>query len=324
MYYSVLHRTRFRYDTPISESITEARMQPRGDGHQHCLRFQLTTLPQARVFEYTEFAGNVVHYFDVPGRHSQLIITAEAIVETQPAPTLPDALTSAAWLELDELVQAGDYWDYLLPGDLSRPSDRLYAFADQIDMRATHARRRDDPLSALRQINQAIYAMFDYEPKSTDVDSPIDHALEARKGVCQDFSHIMIGLVRTLGIPCRYVSGYLYHAREVTDRRAAPDATHAWVEALLPGLGWVGFDPTNNTLADERHIRVAVGREYGDVPPTRGIHKGVAKEKLTVDVRVQKIDAPPEVRELPPPPPTAWIVEAMALDAQHQQEQQQQ
>jgi transglutaminase-like putative cysteine protease len=124
------------------------------------------------------------------------------------------------------------------------------------------------------------------------VDSPIDDALESRQGVCQDFAHIMIGLARRIGIPCRYVSGYLFH-KAGDKTRSAEGATHAWVEALLPGLGWVGLDPTNNVIASDRHVRTAVGRDYADVPPTRGTFKGSADSQLLVAVRVAPSDAPP-------------------------------
>jgi transglutaminase-like putative cysteine protease len=125
--------------------------------------------------------------------------------------------------------------------------------------------RRGDPLSLLREIKAAIYESFDYKPQSTSVDSPIDDALRMRVGVCQDFAHIMIALARELKIPCRYVSGYLFHEDNGYDRSAS-GATHAWAEAYLPELGWVGFDPTNNLIVGERHIRTAVGRDYADVP----------------------------------------------------------
>jgi transglutaminase-like putative cysteine protease len=131
--------------------------------------------------------------------------------------------------------------------------------------------------------------------KSTSVNSPIEHALRSRKGVCQDFAHIMIALVRNIGIPCRYVSGYLYQGGE--DALALADgATHAWVEAFLPGMGWVGFDPTTNRLAGERHIRTAIGRDYADVPPTMGVMKGKAETQLQVRVRVTPSEAvlPPD------------------------------
>ena len=157
--------------------------------------------------------------------------------------------------------------------------------------------RRDDPLQLVREINGRIYRTFDYVPESTSVDSAIDLALETHQGVCQDFTHVMIALVRELGIPCRYVSGYLYHRGDDLGRRrmhrSAEGAMHAWCEAYLPGLGWVGFDPTNNTLAGERHIRVAVGRDYADVPPTRGVFKGNRDHELCVAVQVYPAATPP-------------------------------
>ena len=130
---------------------------------------------------------------------------------------------------------------------------------------------------------EEIYAR-QYSPRSTRVDSPIDDALETRCGVCQDFAHISITLIRQLGVPCRYVSGYI--SGEADDVRSSTDATHAWVEALLPELGWVGFDPTNNLIAGDRHIRVAIGRDYADVPPTRGVYKGMSAVKSELGVAV--------------------------------------
>jgi transglutaminase-like putative cysteine protease len=157
-------------------------------------------------------------------------------------------------------------------------------------------KRRDDPLRVLCELNTSLFHWFDYVPKSTNVDSPIDQAIESHKGVCQDFAHVMIALVRGLGIPCRYVSGYLFH-RDSDQDRSSEGATHAWVEALLPGLGWVGFDPTNNRLAGDRHIRTAIGRDYADVPPTRGVFKGTVDSELSVGVRVAPSDALPPLEE---------------------------
>ncbi len=133
--------------------------------------------------------------------------------------------------------------------------------------------RRDDPLMLVQELNQRLFDYFEYVPRSTRVDSPIDEAIVSGKGVCQDFAHTMIALLRHVRIPARYVSGYLYRSREDHDR-STPDATHAWVDVLLPHLGWVGFDPTNNLVAHHRHIRTAVGRDYADVPPTHGIFRG--------------------------------------------------
>jgi transglutaminase-like putative cysteine protease len=141
-----------------------------------------------------------------------------------------------------------------------------------------------------------IYKLFAYVPHSTKVDSPIEEALKTRQGVCQDFAHIMIALGRRLRIPCRYVSGYMFHRDESERDRSVEGASHAWVEALMPGLGWVAFDPTNNLIGVDRHIRVAIGRDYADVPPTRGVYKGEAQSELSVAVTVSPADkVAPEV-----------------------------
>jgi transglutaminase-like putative cysteine protease len=162
----------------------------------------------------------------------------------------------------------------------------------------------------LHQLNRQVYEYFDYKPQSTMVDSPIDLALGTRTGVCQDFAHIMITLVRSkLRIPCRYVSGYLYHGEADMDR-SVRSATHAWVEALMPQLGWVGFDPTNWLVAGDRHILTAIGRDYADVPPTHGIFRGRASSELTVAVRVTPSEGAVSMdQELPVPEDWSMLVE---------------
>lgn len=295
MHYSIRHLTRFRYSATISESIMEVRMHPRSEGHQRCLKFTLETDPRALVLYYRDFYGNIVHHFDVPGRYDQLTLTAEALVEVRPPAELPPALTVDAWHELDATVTAEDFWDYLVPSHYARPTPLLREIAAELSMQ----QRFGDPLTLLHSLNSAVYRAFSYVPRSTRVDSPIDEALHARRGVCQDFAHIMITIGRELRIPCRYVSGYLFHRREDHDR-SEEDATHAWVEAYLPNLGWIGFDPTNDLLAGERHIRTAVGRDYADVPPTRGVYKGNAQEALEVGVQVVPAEAPLSEDELLP------------------------
>jgi len=311
MYYTIRHTTRFRYSAPINESIMEVRIQPRSEGNQYCLDFQLHTSPRAHIMNYRGEFGNRVHHFDIPNSHNQLTITAQALVDvTAPSP-LPEALTPQAWDELDALTGSDDYWDTLMPSRFANPSELLYELAHELDVR-----RRDDPLTVLRDLNSAIYRTFEYSPKTTRVDSPIDEALSLRKGVCQDLAHIMITLARHLQIPCRYVSGYLYRG----EGRSTGEATHAWVEAYLPDLGWVGFDPTNNTVTDERHVRVAIGRDYADVPPTRGVFRGKAESELAVTVRI----APSQISltdELPLEPPTL-MPSAYEVDERDQVQQQ--
>lgn len=324
MYYSIRHLTKFRYSAHVSESLMEARMQPRSDGPQRCLSFQLVVQPKARVQFYRDYLGNTVHHFDVPGRHKQLSIIAEALVDVQPALALPDWLGQSAWDELDAMIAAGDYIEMLMPSHFGQSTELLERFAHELGVESIEKARQRDPLELVLNLNAALYTKIAYVPKSTRVDSPIDHALESRQGVCQDFAHIMIGLTRRIGIPSRYVSGYLFHkAGEKT--RSAEGATHAWVETLLPGLGWIGLDPTNNVLAGERHVRTSVGRDYADVPPTKGVFKGSADSQLLVAVRVAPSDAPPLEPELGIEDWSQALREEGGdpdLTAQHQQQQQ--
>jgi transglutaminase-like putative cysteine protease len=304
MFYSIRHLTKFRYRTPVSESVMETRMHPRSEGNQRCLTFHLSVSPRCRAFSYRDYLGNHVHHFDIPGQHSQLVIIAEALVDLQALTPVPTAIGREAWEELDALVTDGDYSEMLLASEFASPTDSLLKLGRQLDIR-----RRDDPLTVLRELNSALYTSFEYVLKSTKVDSPIDDAIRSHQGVCQDFAHIMIALVRSLQIPCRYVSGYLHRRVEDHDR-SAEDATHAWVEALLPQLGWVGFDPTNNLLAGDRHIRTAIGRDYADVPPTKGVFRGRTASELLVAVRVTASATPPEMDQgLPVPEDWSVLVE---------------
>jgi transglutaminase-like putative cysteine protease len=303
-FYSIRHLTRFRYSDPISESIMETRMHPRSDAHQHCLAFSLSVSPRCRVFSYRDHMGNNVQHFDIPGEHTQLVIVAESVVEQQVLPEVPAFLSPDAWGALDNLIEEGDFWEMLLPSTFAVETPALKLLATQMGVV-----RRDDPLMLVQELNQRLYNYFEYEPRSTRVDSPIDEAIVSGKGVCQDFAHTMIALLRHAGIPARYVSGYLYRGRDDHDR-STPDATHAWVDVLLPDLGWVGFDPTNNLVAHRRHIRTAVGRDYADVPPTHGVFRGSTESELYVAVHVEANEQPPALdRNLPIPDDWSVLVE---------------
>ena len=282
MRYTIRHVTRFSYDHAITESVMETRMQPRSDGSQRCLRFGLSTVPASRVLMYQDHDGNIVHHFNIPGRHASLTVTAEALVDCEAPMPVPDSLDHAAWERLDAMSKPGEFWEYLAPSAFAAPTPLLLEFA-----RAIGLERGDDPLTALRRAAAEMYTRLEYSPHATRVDSPIDEALAARRGVCQDFAHIFIALARQLGVPCRYVSGYLFHEAG-SPARSTDGATHAWAEFLVPDCGWVGIDPTNNIMASERHVRVAIGRDYADVPPTRGVYQGVtaARSELAVSVRV--------------------------------------
>lgn len=323
-YYAIRHVTRFTYDSPVSESLMEARMQPRSEGAQRCLRFELGIQPRARVLGYRDYLGNSVHHFNVPARHGQLTVTARAHVQIEPLPTLADALPDRAWDAVDRWAQEGQHWDFRHPSHFAVWNEPLVDYARGL---GAAAQRAHDPLTTVRQVMAGVHEYFEYVPKSTRVDSPIDDALSARKGVCQDFAHVMIAIVRRLGLPARYVSGYLA-PRATGDRMGLEaSATHAWVEVLFPETGWVGFDPTNNSEAESRHIRVAIGRDYADVPPTRGVFKGNSASQLAVSVDVTPANAPAALEPMLPEPQWATEEVASAPDPDYEkqlQEQQQQ
>jgi len=303
MTYSVRHITNFHYQPAVREVVMEVRVQPRNEARQRCLSFSLDVTPRANVMLYRDFLGNTVHHFDIPGQHEQIQVSAHALVEVMASP-VPEPGDVPDWKELDTSIASGDFWEMLLPSQYTQSTLLLEELASEL-----RAERRGNPLELLLELNEALYRAFAYVPNSTKVDSPIDDALRARQGVCQDFAHIMTALVRRLRIPCRYVSGYLFHEAESKDR-SSTGATHAWVEAFLGDVGWVDFDPTNQLVGGERHIRVALGRDYADVAPTRGVYKGEAESTLSVIVTVAPVNSSaPE--ELPPPtvirfkPPTS-------------------
>ncbi len=285
MIYSVRHVTMFAYEPAVRESIMEVRMQPRSEGRQRCLNFQLQVSPTTNIMQYRDFMGNTVHHFDIAGSHNRVKVTAHGLVEVESSEP-PDPGAAGNWDELDALTAAEDHWEMMLPSQFTGPTEELAKLARELD-----CKRRGDLLAFLTELNQGIYHAFDYVPKSTKVDSPIDEALVNRQGVCQDFAHILIALLRGLRVPARYVSGYLFHEPKCQDR-STDGASHAWVEILVPKLGWIAFDPTNNLIADDRHIRVAIGRDYADVPPTRGVYKGGATSELSVSVTVNPSDRP--------------------------------
>ncbi len=320
MFYAIRHLTRFRYSDPVQENVMEARMQPRNEEYQTCVNFHLNVTPAAQIQHYQDYLGNIVHHFDLPRLHKQLSLTAEALVKVIHTPQVPDSLPASSWQALAQLGDQFEFWDMLRPSRFTQPTPLLNSLAQEFNIDTP------DPLTAVRQLNERIFAAFAYAPQTTDVHSTFDKALAQRKGVCQDFTHIMIALLRQIGVPTRYVSGYLFHRQQTHDHsidRSVEDASHAWVEAYLPELGWVGFDPTNNLIVGERHIRVAVGRDYADVPPTRGVYSGEAKDELSVGVSVTIADDPaiPDEELLPE---TTWepLDEEDLLLYQQQQQQQ--
>lgn len=329
MYHSIRHQTKFRYLEPVRETIMEVRLQPRTEWTQHCLSFDLQVTPRARVMQYRDHLGNIVHHFSLPGATEFLSIVSTSLVDVQPFRDWPDALPVDSWNELDAFTLNGEYHEMLLPSDFAHPTPLLAELAVSLNIS-----RQDDPLTLLRRLNHEIHSTLEYVPKSTRVDSTIDETLRSRQGVCQDFAHIMIAMTRLLKIPCRYVSGYVAPREFSQERAAAGYASHAWIEAMLPGLGWVGFDPTNDRLVADRHVRCAIGRDYSDVPPTKGVYKGDGRGELHVHVMIKPSETLPRPEaEFDFPVVEEWLVQESVnvpdtgFDVDpflHQQQQQQQ
>jgi anti-anti-sigma factor len=282
--YVIEHRTRFEYAGPVRESVMELRMRPHDGGGQSCERFALSISPQTTCSEYVDPYGNVVCYFTLPRPHQALQITAEATVDVSPPAS--DAAIGTAWTDLAALSRDRALSAWLNPSVFARPSAALELFAVEV-----YPHDALPPLHWLAALQDRLRKAIRYLPNSTSVNSPIEECLAQRAGVCQDFAHVFIALARRKGIPCRYVSGYLFHRLDQVER-SGEDSTHAWAEAFVPGLGWRGFDAANGVAAGDGHIRVAVGRDYHDVPPTRGVYRGPATRRHEVQVRVQRVGPP--------------------------------
>ena len=282
--YRIEHVTRFRYSEPVREAVVTLYLEPRSDASQSLRSFQIHTDPGAELGSYEDCFGNAVHFFDVPGEHEQLTVTSRSLVALHAGD--PDETGGASWDDLEEL-HTPRTWHLLHPTPLTRPTAALDAFVARNGIE-----RGETPLASVRQLTSRIHAALGFERGRTRVDSPIDDALAAESGVCQDFSHIMLAIVRGWGIPAQYVSGYLFPVHKGREQAMA-QAGHAWIECLLPGLGWVGADPTNTPVSPGHHVRVASGRDYRDVPPTRGTFRGAARQGLEVSVNISMLDLEP-------------------------------
>jgi transglutaminase-like putative cysteine protease len=326
MLLEIRHLTEYRYAAPVRESVMELWVQPQKSVRQRLISFDVELDPPAQLFSYVDTFGNAVYHFDVPQPHEALTIRSRALVETEAPDELPEVLDRGEWERLKSHFVQGECFDFLRPHGLVTGTPALKAFEAAHELDEV---RRADPLTAMKTLCQVIYEAFDYEQGVTRADSPIDETLLEGRGVCQDFAHIMIAICRSWGVPARYVSGYLFTNRE-GGHRSDPDATHAWVEVFLPSLRWVGFDPTNNVLAGESHVTVAVGRDYGDVPPSRGVYKGDTESELAVGVSVRQTRSAQTEPEFLKVGQAAFAgvarrrATAAALEQQLQQQQQQQ
>jgi transglutaminase-like putative cysteine protease len=279
----VFHRTRFLYAAPVRESFNEARLQPLVTARQACHSFELKISPRAQVQSFPDFYRNTVHQFEVTQPHTELVIEAASVVTTSDAPELPvDAATGKLGLMTPQ-AQAERCYDYLQPSTYVDVNADLTRLAREVTAGET------DAWHAAQLILAYVHREFQYQPATTNSHTHMREVLQSRAGVCQDFSHVMLGLCRSLQLPARYVSGYLFNGP--ADQLKGAQASHAWVEVFLPGLGWLGLDPTNNQIVAGKHVKVAIGRDYADVPPVKGTYRGTGKRTLSVEVLVSRMDS---------------------------------
>jgi transglutaminase-like putative cysteine protease len=259
------HRTTLTYDELISEAYTEMRLTPMDAGGRRTLSFRLVTEPHGEIAGYRERHGNDVRHFDVLQPHQRLMVYAAS-----------ETLTPERFTDVTELAPLDEY-DYLKPTTYAPANELICQFAAPYDA-------NDKRAVALALMN-AVYTQLSYVPGATDVKTTADDVLALGRGVCLDFAHVLIAACRCQGIPARYVSGYL-HDPGLDGRNTA---SHAWVDVFVCGQGWISLDPTHNCEQTEHYVRLGIGRDYADVPPTRGIYKGKAKETLEVQVNVRAL-----------------------------------
>ena len=318
MILEIQHETRFEYSEPAAESVTELRMEPVSDEDQSCHSYHLAVSPVTQPSRYQDGFGNRVHHFNVLAPHRGVRILSASAVETHPRH--PDPLTSRAPFPLAPETVPLECLDFLQFRGSVRETPRLSPLVTALRPAP------DTPLGRLvLDAADHVHKNFRYARDVTLASSPVDEILEKGKGVCQDFAHLMIALLRSLGVPARYVSGYIHRPNRESQ-------SHAWCEAWLPDLGWVGVDPTNNRVIDERFVKVAIGRDFTDVPPNKGVCRTRGEESISVRVETRALERLPSLswqEQLPPldVPLTAIVSRRdlfARLDEEGQQQQQQQ
>ena len=289
MLFDVVHSTTYRYIDTAMEAYLEARLTPPERPTQKILRHRIEFEPAAKVSSYTDYFGNIATFYSMTRRHSRLRVINRLTVRTAhhrlPAGGLAPSVAEARQI----LGSAGPaIFDYLEPTAAVPLGGPSTAWAREF------VKPNLSLGDCLERLNTAIFEGFQYKSGSTDNETPLETVWERREGVCQDFAHVMLGILRTAGIPCRYVCGYI-ETEPVNPGEALVGAvaTHAWVEVLVPGFEWVALDPTNNKWHSEQHVVVAVGRDFLDATPVRGTFKGSASQNMKVRVTMRRIPEKP-------------------------------
>jgi transglutaminase-like putative cysteine protease len=292
MLFNIVHTTGYVYADTAMEAYLEVRLTPPARAEQDVLRHRIEFQPGAEASDYIDYFGNLTTFYSMTLRHRQLKVTNRMTVRTLPR-VLPEGGLALTIAEARQILKSGTgVFDYLQPTEAIPIASESSAWGREI-------LRENRPLGeAIDELNKTIYREFKYRSGSTEIETPLSLIWKKREGVCQDFAHVMIGVLRAARIPCRYVCGYIESEPAVSvdparKRLVGSLATHAWVEVLVPGMAWVALDPTNNQWCGEQHVTVAVGRDFLDAAPVRGTFKGSASQKLKVHVSMQRIPEKP-------------------------------
>jgi transglutaminase-like putative cysteine protease len=284
MNFAIRYLTSYQYDGDVVDNLNALRVKPATTARQRCDEFSVRLMPEVRLHRHTDYFGTDVVEFEVSRPHRQLTIDVRAGVSTRPAAEAPQA----TWEALDDPAYREAGGEFLLQ------TDDAPEHATMAELLAT-TRAANSPLATLMLISELIPDRFEYRQGATYVDSTVRDLLDGGAGVCQDFVHLGLSLLRHHGIAARYVSGYLFAAGNTDGQESVEVDTHAWLEALLPVPDggepvWVGADPTNRRLAGETHVKIGHGRFYADVPPVKGLYLGGATSELTAAVTMTRLD----------------------------------
>ena len=286
MRYRVRHTTTYAYSNPVSVCHNALHLCPRQSPRQACTFHELLVFPEAAmVSRSVDYFGNPVTYFTLQEPHQGLTMTANSVVDVAPAEA-PAAAASPPWEDVRDAVRrdrsAGglEAYQFVFDSPYSGASEELLAYA------APSFTPRRPLLEAVWDLTERIHAEFTYDPDATAVNTPLHDVMRDRRGVCQDFAHLQIGCLRSMGLPVRYVSGYLVTQPSAPSALVGADASHAWLSVFCPGHGWADVDPTNNLWPSDRHVTVAFGRDYGDVSPIKGVFLGGGDHTMEVVVDV--------------------------------------
>ena len=279
----VLHKTHYSYPSPVRESFNELRLHPLSNDWQRCESCFVSVLPIAPLRQYLDLYGNLVHHFEIPEDHSTLIIESRSITTTSKRLGFEGFPYGVPMKSLREVEGNPECRDYLQTSHFVSIDPETWREAVEIQGDSK------DVFQTAYQIMEHVYLNFEYCSSTTSVDTHSLEVLKNRKGVCQDFAHVVIALCRCLGIPSRYVSGYFYDSTRNRTMRGA-GASHAWLEVLVDGHGWLGLDPTNNRVVDQNYVIVGSGRDYRDVAPVTGTYFGRLPDGMDVSVSVKRLD----------------------------------